>query len=192
MRYLSLEPNYSTIGNFSELFQCIAALFIATSLLAGRSLRPLSSVPATGLALVGTILELASSLEFSIDDEEEDDGLALTLHILPSLQVHPLVSCQTPPVILSVLVLLYASCHAYVQPEIVLWIRHNNGSLNKWNFFCSHWIWFFHCQGQFLYSRRSNCSPGLQRHENVVVYASSLKMRRQGYGFIKKVSLSTF
>ena len=98
----------------------IAALFVATSLLAGRSLRPLSSVPATGLALVGTILELASSLEFSIDDEEEDDGLALTLHILPSLQVHPLVSCQTPPVILSVLVLLYASCHAYVQPETSL------------------------------------------------------------------------
>lgn len=89
----------------------IAALFVATSLLAGRSLRPLSSVPATGLALVGTILELASSLEFSIDDEEEDDGLALTLHILPSLQ----------------------------------------------------------------------------RLENVVVYAPSLKMRRQGYGFIKKI-----
>lgn len=86
----------------------IAALSVATSLLAGRSLRPLSSVPATGLTLVSTILELASSLEFSIDDEEEDGGVALTLHILPALQVSPFVlvkiivkrSCQTGPVVL--------------------------------------------------------------------------------------------
>ncbi|KAG0623472.1 hypothetical protein M758_3G176700 [Ceratodon purpureus] len=89
----------------------IAALSVATSLLAGRSLRPLSPVPATGLALVSTILDLASSLEFSIDDEEEDGGVALTLHILPALQ----------------------------------------------------------------------------RLENVVVYAPSIEMRRQGYGFIKKI-----
>lgn len=78
----------------------VAALSGATSILAGRSLKPLSSAAATGLALVGTILELASSLEFSIDDEEEDDGLALTLRILPALQVHPFVYGPNDPVVL--------------------------------------------------------------------------------------------
>ena len=85
----------------------VAALSVATSLLAGRSLRHLSSQPETGLVLVGTILELASSLEFSIDDEEEDDGLALTLRILPALKVHPFFSCENGPIVLLCLLFLY-------------------------------------------------------------------------------------
>lgn len=67
----------------------VAALSFSTSLLTGRSSsRPLSSAPAFGLTLVETILQLASSLDFPCDDEE-DCGLALTLQIVSALQVHP-------------------------------------------------------------------------------------------------------
>lgn len=65
----------------------VSALSVASLLLTGRSSRPLSSVPAFGLTLIEKILNLASSLEFSPDDEEDDGCLALTLQILPALQV---------------------------------------------------------------------------------------------------------
>ncbi|XP_024383426.1 aberrant root formation protein 4 [Physcomitrium patens] len=64
----------------------VAALSVATSLLGSSSHRPLSLMPATGLALVDKVLELAASLEFCTFDEEEDDDLDLTLRILPALQ----------------------------------------------------------------------------------------------------------
>lgn len=64
----------------------VAALTVATSLLKGRSSRPLSSVPAAGLTLVDTLLELASSREFPIDDDEGDGWMSLTLRSLPPLQ----------------------------------------------------------------------------------------------------------
>ena len=72
----------------------VTALSVATSLLRGRSSRPLSSVPAAGLSLVYTLLDAASTLEFPIDDVEGDGWMALTLGSLPSLQVHPLISGQ--------------------------------------------------------------------------------------------------
>ena len=37
----------------------------------------------------------------------------------------------------------------------------------------------------------SNCVPGLQNLQNVIVYAPSIEMRRHGYATFKKVSLST-
>ncbi|KAG0597838.1 hypothetical protein M758_12G024400 [Ceratodon purpureus] len=64
----------------------VTALSVATSLLRGRSSRPLSSVPAAGLSLVYTLLDAASTLEFPIDDVEGDGWMALTLGSLPSLQ----------------------------------------------------------------------------------------------------------
>lgn len=69
----------------------VAALTAASLMLTGSSSRPLSSVPAFGLTLFETILKLASSVEFSADDEYEDDCVALTLQILPTLQVHSLI-----------------------------------------------------------------------------------------------------
>lgn len=85
-----------TLNSIKEGFQItgrkglVAALSVATSLLRGRSSRPLSSAPAAGLTLVDRILELGSTLEFSIDDDDGDGWLALTLRSLPPLQVHPL------------------------------------------------------------------------------------------------------
>jgi len=72
----------------------VAALSVAASLLAGRSHNPLQLKPAAGLALVGNILDLASSLELSIDDEDDDDGLGVILRILPALQVPPFLYSQ--------------------------------------------------------------------------------------------------
>jgi hypothetical protein len=89
-----------TLNSIIEGFQItgrkgvVAALSVATSLLKGRSSRPLSSVPAAGLTLVDTLLELASSLEFPIDDDEGDGWMSLTLRSLPPLQVHPPISGQ--------------------------------------------------------------------------------------------------
>lgn len=71
----------------------VAALSVATSLLGSSSHRPLSLMPATGLALVDKVLELAASLEFCTFDEEEDDDLDLTLRILPALQVYRVIAC---------------------------------------------------------------------------------------------------
>lgn len=56
----------------------VAALAVAASLLSAR--------PAAGLTLVSTILDLASSLELSMDDEDDDYGLAVILRVLPALQ----------------------------------------------------------------------------------------------------------
>jgi len=67
----------------------VAALSVVASLFAGRSLKP-----AAGLALVGTILDLASSLELSLDDDDDDDRLAVILHVLPALQVPPFLYPQ--------------------------------------------------------------------------------------------------
>lgn len=81
-----------TLNSIKEGFQItgrkglVAALSVATSLLRGRSSRPLSSAPAAGLTLVDRILELGSTLEFSIDDDDGDGWLALTLRSLPPLQ----------------------------------------------------------------------------------------------------------
>ena len=86
----SIKDGFQTTGRKGVL----AALSVATSLLRGRSSRPLSSVPEAGLMLVDAFVQLASALELPIDDVEGDGWVALTLRSLPPLQVYPFIAGQ--------------------------------------------------------------------------------------------------